>query len=252
MHFNYRLRFKLVVIALGFVVALSCFLPEIVTAQHRNLQRQIDNRLSAKGTPNAHWSISIRDENGVELASHNSEKLMVPASNMKLITSAAILEELGPKFKYVTNIYGRGELVGRTWVGELHIAASGDPSINGDFYDDDNFHVFKQYAVQLRAAGIDSVRGLVFGNTSIFDGQHLPPDWDWYDLPFYYAAEIGPLCFNSNTVFLEVNTSGRPGTKPDITWFPFNTDYVTFKNNQLITAKGTTYRESYKRLPAAM
>jgi serine-type D-Ala-D-Ala carboxypeptidase/endopeptidase (penicillin-binding protein 4) len=239
------------VIVVVIMAAMVCIHPFEAGAQNRNLQRQIENRLSAKGTPNAHWAISVRDENGVEIAHHNSEKLMVPASNMKLVTSAAILEELGPDFTYKTNIYGRGKLVGRTWVGDLHIAASGDPSINGDFYDDDDFYVFNKYAEQLRAAGIDSIRGIIFGNTSIFDGQHLPPDWDWYDLPFYYAPEVGPLSFNSNTVFLEVNTGGKPGSKPDITWFPFNTDYVTFINNQQITAKGTAYRESYKRMPSS-
>lgn len=231
------------------VVTVSALSPAL--AQNRGLQRQIETRLNAKGTPNAHWAVSVRDESGQEIAAFNSEKLMVPASNMKLVTSAAILEELGPDFRYVTNIYGTGKLEGRTWVGDLHIVASGDPSINGDFYDDDDLYVFKQYAEQLRAAGIDSIRGNVFGNTSVFDGQHLPPDWDWYDLPFYYAAEVGPLSFNSNTVFLEVETSGKPGTKPGISWFPFNTDYVTFVNNQLITARGTSYRESYRRMPGS-
>lgn len=231
------------------VVTVSALSPAM--AQNRGLQRQIETRLNAKGTPNAHWAVSVRDESGQEIAAFNSEKLMVPASNMKLVTSAAILEELGPDFRYVTNIYGTGKLEGRTWVGDIHIVASGDPSINGDFYDDDDLYVFKQYAEQLRAAGIDSIRGNVFGNTSVFDGQHLPPDWDWYDLPFYYAAEVGPLSFNSNTVFLEVETSGKPGTKPGISWFPFNTDYVTFVNNQLITARGTSYRESYRRMPGS-
>lgn len=231
------------------VVTVSALSPAM--AQNRGLQRQIETRLNAKGTPNAHWAVSVRDESGQEIAAFNSEKLMVPASNMKLVTSAAILEELGPDFRYVTNIYGTGKFEGRTWVGDIHIVASGDPSINGDFYDDDDLYVFKQYAEQLRAAGIDSIRGNVFGNTSVFDGQHLPPDWDWYDLPFYYAAEVGPLSFNSNTVFLEVETSGKPGTKPGISWFPFNTDYVTFVNNQLITARGTSYRESYRRMPGS-
>jgi serine-type D-Ala-D-Ala carboxypeptidase/endopeptidase (penicillin-binding protein 4) len=251
MQCNFKDRLMPAVILISTMMLLATTFTATVSAQSRNLQRQIDSRIAAKGTPNAHWAISVRDEQGVEVASYNSEKLMVPASNMKLVTSAAILEELGPDFKYETNIYGRGELVGRTWVGDLHIAASGDPSINGDFYDDDDFFVFKSYADQLRAAGIDSVRGIIFGNTSIFDGQHLPPDWDWYDLPFYYAAEVGPLSFNSNTVFLEVNTSGRPGVKPEISWFPFNTDYVSLVNNQLITAKGTSYRESYKRMPGS-
>jgi D-alanyl-D-alanine carboxypeptidase/D-alanyl-D-alanine-endopeptidase (penicillin-binding protein 4) len=238
------------IVTVAFVLA-GAMIVGAVQAQNRSLQRQIDSRITAKGTPNAHWAVSVRDENGVEIASHNSDKLMVPASNMKLVTSAAILEELGPEFRYVTNIYGRGKLVGRTWVGDLYIAASGDPSINGDFYDDDDLYVFKKFAEQLRTAGIDSVRGIVFGNTSVFDGQHLPPDWDWYDLPFYYAAEVGPLSFNSNTVFLDVNTSGKIGSKPEITWFPFNTDYVTFINNQRITARGTSYRESYKRMPGS-
>lgn len=248
MLFHHRFHIVVTAIIIG-AYMISCFItPDIANAQHRNLQWQIDSRLSAKGTPSAHWSISVRDEDGIEIASHNSEKLMVPASNMKLITSAAILEELGPDFTYTTNLYGRGERSGRTWVGEIHIAGAGDPSINGDFYDDDALHVFKKYADQLRAAGIDSIRGIIFGNTSIFDGQPVPPDWSWYDLPFYYASEVGPLSFNSNTIFLEVNTSGKPGSKPDITWFPFNTDYVTMKNSQLITAKGTSYRESYKRM----
>ncbi len=251
MQCNCKERLTKASVFIGAMLLVASVLTVPARSQSRNLQRQIDSRIAAKGTPNAHWAISVRDDQGVEIASHNSEKLMVPASNMKLVTSAAILEELGPDFKYVTNIYGRGELVGNTWVGDIHIAASGDPSINGDFYEDDDFYVFSSYAEQLRAAGIDSIKGIIFGNTSIFDGQHLPPDWDWYDLPFYYAAEVGPLVFNSNTVFLEVNTSGRPGTKPEISWFPFNTDYVTMVNNQRITAKGTSYRESYKRMPGS-
>lgn len=247
-------RFRIEHRYLSFILAVLFVLPLYHTdadAQNRGLQRQVESRLNAKGTPNAHWAVSVRDESGIEVAAFNSDKLMVPASNMKLVTSAAILEELGPDFRYVTNIYGTGKHVGRTWVGDLHIAASGDPSINGDFYDDDDLYVFKRFAEQLRAAGIDSIKGNVFGNTSVFDGQHLPPDWDWYDLPFYYAAEVGPLSFNSNTVFLEVDTNGKPGTKPGITWFPFNTDYVTFVNNQLITARGTSYRESYRRMPGS-
>lgn len=57
----------------------------------------------------------------------------------------------------------------------------------------------------------------------------------WSDLTFYYAAQIGALSFNNNTVDLTVVTDGPVGSVPEIYWFPFNTDYVNFINKQLIT-----------------
>jgi len=228
---------------------LLCSMGTRAYAQNQVVQRQIEARLSNKALPNAIWAVSVRDDTGTEIASFNSDKLMVPASNMKLITSAAVIEELGSEYRFTTPIYGDGRLQDSTWIGDIYIVGSGDPSINGDNYEDDAFYVFRQWADQLKKAGIDSISGKIFGNTSIFDGEHLAPDWDWYDLPFYYAAEVGPLSFNSNTVFLEVNTSGAVGSTPSITWFPYNTDYVTFVNKQRITRRGTSYRESYKRFP---
>jgi len=227
---------------------LLFFLTNWVYAQSGTLQSKIERRIKASSTPVAIWAVSIRDDKGDEIAAVNSDRMMVPASNMKLLTSAAILEALGPDFSFKTNIYGNGELVEDTWVGDIIIVGSGDPSIGVDrTKGGTGFAAFDTLFKQIEQLGIKRIQGRLIGNTSIFDDQTLPPDWGWYDLPFYYAPEVGALNFNLNTVFLEVNASGPVGSKPSITWFPFNTDYVTFVNNQKITAAGTAYQESYRR-----
>jgi D-alanyl-D-alanine carboxypeptidase/D-alanyl-D-alanine-endopeptidase (penicillin-binding protein 4) len=219
-----------------------------VVAQPIVLQSKIEKRLKASNTPVAIWAVSVRDDDGKEIAAVNSDRLMVPASNMKLLTSAALLEELGPEFRFETHIYGNGEMVDSTWIGDLIIVGSGDPSIGVDRTNGgDGFAAFHSLYTQLELLGINQIQGRLIGNTSIFDDQSLPTDWPWYDLPFYYAPEVGALNFNLNTVFLQVNASGPVGTKPSLTWFPFNTDYVTFINNQRITSPGSSYQESYRR-----
>ena len=222
-----------------------------VFAQHTDLQKNLVKILKQKTTPNAIWAFSVRNEKGEEIAVHNNTMLLTPASNLKLLTTSAILEELGPDFRYVTNIYGEGHQQGNTWIGNLHIVGSGDPSINGDFYDNDTLFVFKKWAQQLRSLGIDSISGNVFGNTSFFDNEYLPKSWNWSDIPYYYAPEIGPLSFNSNTIFVTITANGRPGSMPDMHWFPFNTDYVKINNKQIITKPGTPFRESYRRMPGS-
>ncbi|HBX66460.1 MAG TPA: D-alanyl-D-alanine carboxypeptidase/D-alanyl-D-alanine-endopeptidase, partial [Balneolaceae bacterium] len=66
------------------------------------------------------------------LESFNSEKVIIPASNQKLLTTAAILDHFGSDYQFETNIYGDGELERDIWKGNLIIKGSGDPSISGD------------------------------------------------------------------------------------------------------------------------
>ena len=71
--------------------------------------------------------------------------------------------------------------------------------------------------------------------------------WDWYDMSFYYGVQVGPLSFNNNAVDLEVFAEGEIGDTPRIAWFPDSTDYVRFRNQQVITHPATEYDEYYRR-----
>jgi len=197
---------------------------------------------------NAFWSVIVRDSIGNILTNFNADKLVTPASNMKLLTSATILDELGPEFRYETNLYGVGKLEEGEWQGNIFVRGSGDPSISGTFYDEDRFYVFRQFYRSLDSLGIEEVDGALIGNNSYFDQKPYPKGWSWSDLSYYYAVETNALSFNNNTVDLSVYARNGIGQKPDIEWFPFDTDYVNFVNEQVITPSYSGYDESYQRV----
>jgi D-alanyl-D-alanine carboxypeptidase/D-alanyl-D-alanine-endopeptidase (penicillin-binding protein 4) len=96
--------------------------------------------------------------------------------------------------------------------------------------------------------GIKKIDGNLIGNDSFFDQQPYPEGWSWQDLSYYYGVEINALSFNNNAVDLRVYADGNVGETPEIEWFPFDTDYVNFVNEQVITPRDSKYDEYYRRL----
>lgn len=195
----------------------------------------------------AFWSVTVLDEKGETLENINSDKLIIPASNQKLYTLAAVLDGLGSSYRYYTNIYGNGQITDSVYYGDLLIRGVGDPSISGFLYEEDRYHVFKELHAQLKSSGIAEVKGSLIANVGFFDNRRFPIGWDWYDLSFYYGVEVAPLSFNNNAVDLIVKANGKVGDKPEIEWFPEDTDYVLFRNEQLIKELGTKYDEDYRK-----
>ncbi len=187
------------------------------------------------------WSVTVRSESGAIQESYHPDKVIIPASNQKLITTAAVLDGLGSEFQYETVIYGRGEQVDSLWKGDVIIKGAGDPSISGYLYDDNRYHVFEELLEQLRKKGIKAISGDLIADLSYFDEDYYPKGWDWYDLSFYYGVQVSPLSFNNNAVDLEVFADGDIGETPRIRWFPDSTDYVEFKNQQVNTHAGLEY-----------
>ncbi len=210
------------------------------------LAQELESLLGSVPNQEAFWAITVLDENGNNLESLNSGKLIIPASNQKLYTLGAVLDRLGSNFTYTTNIYGKGELRGSTWIGDLIIRGSGDPSISGFLYEDDREFVFKNLLQQLKEKGISSVKGNLISDISYFDNEVYPVGWDWYDLTFYYGVEISPLSFNNNAFDLVVTAGDKIGEAPAIRWYP-EIDDLTIINNQKIIEAGNKYDEFYRR-----
>ena len=194
------------------------------------------------------WAVQVRDSSGNILVNYHGERIVRPASNLKLLMAAVYLDELGSGFTYKTNLYGFGNQQDDVWKGDLIVEGKGDPSVNGDFYNDDPLFLFGKWFRILKEMGIKRVDGNIIGNTSYFDDVPYPEGWEWNDLSFYYGVEISALSFNSNVVDLEVLADGEIGSIPEIQWFPFNTGYVDFINEQVITSPNSKYDESYRRI----
>jgi D-alanyl-D-alanine carboxypeptidase/D-alanyl-D-alanine-endopeptidase (penicillin-binding protein 4) len=196
----------------------------------------------------AFWALAVRDTTGKMLQCFHTQKLMRPASNLKLLTAATALHELGPDFRFETPVYGRGELEDSVWAGDIIIRGKGDPSISGLFYDEDRLYVMEEFYQALKMKGIQKIKGNIIANDSYFDRKPYPEGWEWDDFSHYYAPEVNALSFNNNAVDITIYGNGNVGDEPAIEWFPFNTDYVNFVNDQQITPKKAYYVGHFRRL----
>jgi len=131
---------------------------------------------------------------GTQVAGFRSETPRIPASTMKLVTSAGALLELGPTHRFATTLLADPSAVvkGRTLAGRLYLRGSGDPVLATRSYGarflPGRATLMSQLARPLRAQGIRVVRGAIVADEHLFDSRRLGPGW-----PSYYSAYVSPL-----------------------------------------------------------
>ncbi|MCQ4574031.1 MAG: D-alanyl-D-alanine carboxypeptidase/D-alanyl-D-alanine-endopeptidase [Candidatus Brocadiales bacterium] len=170
-----------------------------------------------------------------ELYSLNSDRLFIVASNMKLLTTAAALEYLGPEYRFVTTVYGRGDVSeGGVLNGDLIIKGGGDPNISGRFHEGRSTAVLEHWALELGKAGITEIGGDVIADDTWFDREHVHPDWPRNQLTRWYCAPVSALSFNDNCIELRMVPGDDGGVR--VVKEP-NTRYVRVHNSSRMTKK---------------
>ncbi|MFB6247867.1 MAG: D-alanyl-D-alanine carboxypeptidase/D-alanyl-D-alanine-endopeptidase [Salinibacter sp.] len=220
--------------------------PPTPSAQER-LADAVTDTIGTETFRGAFWGIHVVNlRTGEVLYSRNAERFFVPASNVKLLTTAAGLEQLGPDYRYQTSVYVDGPVTDGTLEGNLIVRGAGDPTIGGFEQRDDPTQVFRRWADSLQARGITRIDGNIVGDDNRMAETPLGHGWSWSDIPYAYAAEIGGLVFNENTVDLEVE--GRQVGQPArLSWDPFRTDYVTVVNRSQTVSYRDEEDEEYTR-----
>ncbi len=143
---------------------------------------------------------SLRD--GRVLYTRNSDKLVVPASNMKLLTLAVAATRLGWDFTFETRLEASGVVTDGTLDGDLVVVGGGDPSITSP--DGGPAPVFDEWADALWRAGIRRVNGRLIGDDDLFDDTGIGPGWAWDYLNDGYAAPTGALSYNENIAVIRI------------------------------------------------
>ena len=194
----------------------------------QELGAAIETRIEQASIPNATIGILVTDPATRDtLYARNAGKSFVPASNVKLYTTAAVLDQLGPDFRYRTVLYGRGEKDNTMFEGDLIIRGSGDPTFSAQFHDGRYGRVLSDWSRSLRARNITNIDGDVIGDDNVFSDVPYGTGWSWDDFPFYYSAEIGGLNFNDNSIELNLSTSGQDNPA-QISLEPAYPGYVQF------------------------
>ncbi|MEA5465881.1 D-alanyl-D-alanine carboxypeptidase/D-alanyl-D-alanine endopeptidase [Leptothoe sp. PORK10 BA2] len=169
------------------LTALAVLFPSTSASAYcrADLTRQIDTIAAQPALKKARLGILIETQSGQVIYSRDADRYFVPASNVKLLTTAAALSSLGPNFTIRTSVYGE-PTNGPT---ALQVVGRGDPTFGDDQLND--------LASQLKAQNISTVSSLL-GNDSHFAGPTVNPNWEWEDIQAGYGAPTNSLILNAN------------------------------------------------------
>lgn len=150
---------------------LALWMP-LVHAQSASLPGPVARALAQAGIPESAAAFYVH-EIGVErpLITAGAERSMNPASAIKLVTTYAALELLGPAFQWVTEAYAAGALSDGVLTGDLVLKGRGDPKLTLE-----NFWLLLR---SLRGRGLREIRGdLVLDRTYFATNDHDPARFD--------------------------------------------------------------------------
>lgn len=174
------------------------------------LARRIEARVDAAPFDRNLWGIALVDPQGRLLYGRNADRLFVPASNTKIVVSAVAAALFPPDWTVRTSLYGSGPLMDGVLRGDLVLYGRGDPTFDVRCYatdttpagvcDRDPFQKLRALANSLKALGVRTVAGDVVGDGSYFEPATVHPDWQSFDLNWWYAAPVSGLAFNDNSV----------------------------------------------------
>lgn len=200
--------------------------------------QQIDDIFSDPNFNSSNWGVVIKSlETGEYLYKRNEDKLFIPASNLKLITTAAGLIDLGPNYKYKTDIYMDGKIDGSVLKGNLVVQGIGDPTFSERFNKGNIYQVFSNWADSLLARNIDEISGNLIGDDNLFDDNGFGNGWSLDHDSYWYSAPTSAICFNDNCIEISVKPTTN-NNQATLTILP-QTRYVTVINKVKTGPKGS-------------
>jgi D-alanyl-D-alanine carboxypeptidase/D-alanyl-D-alanine-endopeptidase (penicillin-binding protein 4) len=186
---------------------------------------------------------------GKALYERNENRFFLPASNMKLLTTALALTRLGSDYRFETRLL-------QTQEGDVVLAGSGDPSLSARVYPynpaaapGQPLHAIEEMADQAVAAGLQRVNGNIVGDDSLYPWAPYPPSWTQDDM-LHNGAPVSALTLNDNLVTLTIVPGAKAGDPASIAISPALEYYAIDNRVATVGGKGEA-QVSISRSPGA-
>jgi D-alanyl-D-alanine carboxypeptidase/D-alanyl-D-alanine-endopeptidase (penicillin-binding protein 4) len=200
---------KTIIILAAFLLGSSCATVRpgrdpAAAGRAETIQDRLDSLLSDSTLAPSFIGIKVVTlEHGKTLYERNSRKLFHPASNMKLLTTAAAINLLDSSFTFRTEVSSDSRASGGILTGNIYVRGTGDPLLSTKDLD--------SLAARLRRNGITAVNGDIVGDVTRFDSISWGPGWMWDDEPDRSEAFITPLTVNDNVIEFTAYPGRRNG-----------------------------------------
>jgi len=183
------------------------------------LQSAIDRFVNDKSLRHAGVSICIIDvETGKIIAEHQKDLCLIPASSMKVVTTAASLSILGRDYRFKTELLAEGEIKNSILFGNLTLKGGGDPTLGSDrFRETLSLNgLFKKLSKAVQQKGICKITGNIVGDETIYGSETHPPTWQLNDVGNYYGVGAWGLNIHENYYDLYFKQTPKSTLKPRI------------------------------------
>jgi D-alanyl-D-alanine carboxypeptidase/D-alanyl-D-alanine-endopeptidase (penicillin-binding protein 4) len=200
--------------------------------------QNIDSILRSSAAKKAKFSIyAVKASDGKTLYSNRASAGMMPASNMKLVTTAAAVHYLGADYVFRTEI--------GLWNDNLVIIGQGDPLL-ADAVTDQQYGrkpgwILETIVSVLKQNTIQTLRDIIV-DASFFDNNRVHPAWPADQLNQWYACEVSGLNYNNNCVHI---TAKKQGGRAVLTTDP-PTSYLSLTNQIQLITKGDSAVGAYR------
>jgi serine-type D-Ala-D-Ala carboxypeptidase/endopeptidase (penicillin-binding protein 4) len=155
---------------------------------------------------------------GQTLAAQNATMSLIPASNMKIVSTAAGLSILGADFQFKTELQYDGEIRDSILYGNVFIKGSGDPTLASPLMPSvpTMSTVLDNFTTEIRRLGIKKIVGKIVGDGTAFEPATALPTWLWEDLGNAYGAGPSGLNFHENLYDLTFEKRKEEGVTPSV------------------------------------
>lgn len=195
-----------------FLLSIVVFLSATGYAQSRVADSIKSHFMADTSLRNAAISMSFVETTSSKVIMETTPQLcLTPASIQKLATTAAALDILGKDFCFETKINARGCIKGHCLEGDLVVIGGGDPTLGSKYFASTPKTFLTQWAAKIKGAGIDTIKGSIITDESIFIDNEIPSTWIWEDIGQYYGAAATGISIYDN-IFSIFFTTGNIGT----------------------------------------
>jgi D-alanyl-D-alanine carboxypeptidase/D-alanyl-D-alanine-endopeptidase (penicillin-binding protein 4) len=224
--------------------------PPAKSQQRRNIaaanrfSARVDVALSNPAATKGEWGLLIADAaTGETLFALNDDKYFVPASNMKLFSTALALSKLGLDYKFHTTLETRGTISDDgTLSSDLILVGRGDPNLSNrkfpfslkEEFDGPAEIVLAELADKLVAKGVKQIKGDVVGDDSYFPREPYPDGWEIGDMVWEYGAAISAIVLDDNTATLTLTPGLLAGDAVKAEIAPATPDF--YVQNDVVTS----------------